>query len=146
MGDRATRPLNSQAVSAADDELYGNHEGDPRPNALFDAEGNRKPLDANDPSQADLRSEWMDSYKAHGGQTEPIPSSSGTPGQAVVGCDERPVVNPVIVAVPEQLDESPDNIDELAQAEPAQDGEQVASSDEGSEASPDGGGEGGEVA
>jgi hypothetical protein len=146
MGDRATRPLNSQAVSAADDELYGNHEGDPRPNALFDAEGNRKPLDAADPDQAGLRSEWMDSYKAHGGQTEPIPSGSGTPGQAVVGCDERPVVNPVIVAVPERLDESPDTIDELAKAEPGQGGGQAAPSDEQPVAPPDGDGQNGGVA
>lgn len=67
---RATMPLDSGAVAAADDEIYAAHENDKRPNALFDENGNRLPLDADDPSQAGLRSEWMDNYVANGGQVE----------------------------------------------------------------------------
>ena len=70
---RATRPLNEAAAQAADEEIYARHQDDPRPNALFDADGNRLPLDANDPAQADLRSEWMDAYVAHGGEVEGQP-------------------------------------------------------------------------
>ncbi|MFW6161638.1 MAG: carboxypeptidase regulatory-like domain-containing protein, partial [Planctomycetota bacterium] len=70
MSRRATRPLDPEATSAADEDIYARHEGDPRPNALYDAEGNRTPLDPYDPAQADLRSEWMDLYEAHGGEVE----------------------------------------------------------------------------
>src|SRR4051812_4441552 len=62
--DRLKRPLDADAVAAADDQLYALHEGDPRPNALFDAQGNRKPVDPADPSQAGLRQQWRDLYSA----------------------------------------------------------------------------------
>ncbi len=58
------RPLDSDAVSAADDQLYAAYENDPRPNPLFDADGNRLNLSATDPKQADLRDEWCDLYQA----------------------------------------------------------------------------------
>ncbi len=67
---RATQPLNPAAVSAADSEIYSKHADDPRPNALYDASGNRRALNPCDPGQAALRSEWMDLYVAHGGQVE----------------------------------------------------------------------------
>jgi hypothetical protein len=70
MSRRASRPLNQQAVQAADDEIYRRHENDPRPNPLYDANGNRTPLSATDPSQAALRTEWMDLYVANGGRVE----------------------------------------------------------------------------
>jgi len=97
MGDRATRPLNQSACSAADDDLYSQHAEDPRPNALYDEDGQRKPLDPNDPGQADLRQEWMDSYKEQGGETEQSGGSGGATDQAVAGCDQRPEVGPLIV-------------------------------------------------
>lgn len=59
---RLDRPLNSDAVAAADRRLYALHENDPRPNALFDAQGNRKSIDPADPAQAGLRQEWKDLY------------------------------------------------------------------------------------
>lgn len=79
MSRRASQPLNSSAVQAADEELYTAHENDPRPNALFDENGNRKPLSATDPSQADLRSEWMDAYAANGGEIEGQEPDPGQP-------------------------------------------------------------------
>lgn len=60
---RLSRPLNSDAVKAADDEFYAKH-----PELVKD--GKRIPLSATDPSQADLRKEWVDLYKKHGGQEE----------------------------------------------------------------------------
>lgn len=51
-------------MSAADDQIYAAHEDDPRPNALFDAGGNRLKLSATDPKQAGLRQEWCDLYQA----------------------------------------------------------------------------------
>lgn len=106
MDDRASRPLNQSAVSAADDELYSNHAHDPRPNALYDEDGNRKPLDANDPDQADLRAEWMDTYKSRGGQTEQGTGGSGTVDQAVMPCEQQAQVDPLIIATPIVLDYS----------------------------------------
>jgi hypothetical protein len=58
------RPLDSNAVAAADDQIYAAHENDPRPNALFDADGKRLKLSATAPKQADLREEWCDLYQA----------------------------------------------------------------------------------
>ena len=58
------RPLDADAVHQADEQIYTNHANDPRPNALYDAQGNRLKLDATDPSQEDLRQEWRDLYKA----------------------------------------------------------------------------------
>jgi hypothetical protein len=86
MDRRAKRPLDPAAASAADDEIYSNHAGDPRPNALYDAAGNRKPLSATDPAQADLRREWMDSYIANGGKVESPASNLAPPSGPSVPC------------------------------------------------------------
>ena len=64
MSRTAVRPLDPEAVSAADDQFYANHP------ELVDANGERIPLSATDPSQAGLRSEWMDLYEANGGEME----------------------------------------------------------------------------
>ncbi|MDD5298325.1 MAG: hypothetical protein PHU46_15590 [Rhodocyclaceae bacterium] len=61
---KIARPLDRDAVAAADQELYARHKNDPRPNALYDAEGRRLPLSPNDPSQAAARQEWCDLYLA----------------------------------------------------------------------------------
>src|SRR5215472_2926717 len=107
MSERAQRPLNQDAVAAADDDLYQKHADDPRPNALYDADGNRKPLDANDPDQADLRQEWMDAYKANGGQVESSDDSGGTPDQPVEPCEQQQAqVDPLIIGEPVDLDDS----------------------------------------
>lgn len=60
---RLSRPLNSDAVKAADDEFYAKH-----PELV--KEGKRIPLSATDPSQAGLRQEWVELYKKHGGKEE----------------------------------------------------------------------------
>jgi hypothetical protein len=104
MDRRAKRPLNRDAASAADDEIYSNHEDDPRPNALYDADGNRKPLSATDPAQADLRREWMDSYVANGGQVESPARNPSPPGAAVSQCplDAQPGPPPKTADPPAQ--------------------------------------------
>jgi hypothetical protein len=106
VSERATRPLNQDAVQAADDDLYSKHEGDPRPNALYDADGNRLPLSASDPNQAGLREEWMDDYKANGGATEPMDTSGGQPDQVVHECDQQAIVNPLIFVEMSVYDDS----------------------------------------
>ena len=58
------RPLDHEAVQSADEQIYAAHEEDPRPNALFDADGNRKQLSSTDPSQEALRQEWREYYSA----------------------------------------------------------------------------------
>ncbi|MCP5158334.1 MAG: hypothetical protein H6975_02780 [Gammaproteobacteria bacterium] len=60
---RLSRPLDSNALKAADDEFYANH-----PELIKD--GKRIPLSNTDPSQADLRKEWVELYKKHGGKEE----------------------------------------------------------------------------
>jgi hypothetical protein len=135
MSERATRPLNQDAVKAADDELYAKHEDDPRPNALYDSDGNRRPLDANDPGQAGLREEWMDAYKANGGTTEPVDTSGGQPDQAVLPCGQQAIVNPLILGTPNESDGDGDKPEAAEQEDTADDdsGADTDSSDEESE-------------
>jgi len=152
MSERATRPLNQDACKAADDDLYSKHADDPRPNALYDENGNRKPLDPNDPSQAGLRQEWMDSYKANGGATEPTDVSGSQPGQAVLPCGQMQQVDPVIDSAPVDVDESdaeppepeeeaePDEEEALSDEQVITDDEEESAADEGS---PDDDGSGG---
>jgi len=121
MSERATRPLNKEATKAADDDLYSKHESDPRPNALYDEDGNRKPLSANDPDQADLRKEWMDSYKANGGKTEPTDNSGAPAGQPVRECDEKQRVDPLITGDAIEIDTSDVPEPETVSEEPEED-------------------------
>lgn len=117
MPDRAQRPLNNDAAKAADDDLYQSHADDPRPNALYDSNGNRKPLDANDPDQAELREEWMDVYEANGGATEETDESGGSPDQVVLPCGQRAQVDPLISGDPVELDESDDGFEDDPESE-----------------------------
>lgn len=121
MSERATRPLNNDAVKAADDDLYAKHADDPRPNALYDENGNRKPLSATDPDQAGLRKEWMDSYKANGGATESTDLSGAPAGQTVLLCGQKQRVDPLIVGDSVEVDDSdvPDLEAEEEPEEPA---------------------------
>jgi len=66
----ARRPLDRDAVRAADDDFYANH-----PELVQN--GRRIPLSASDPAQADLRREWMDLYIAHGGEVEGEETGTG---------------------------------------------------------------------
>lgn len=85
---RPVHPLKRQAVKEADDALYKAHEGDrPRPNALFDASGNRLPLSDTDPTQECLRQEWIKLYGEKGGKLkQPRPKSTKSPRKAVGQC------------------------------------------------------------
>lgn len=60
---RLSRPLNSDAIKAADDEFYAKH-------PEFVKDGKRIPLSDIDPRQAALRKEWVELYKKHGGKEE----------------------------------------------------------------------------
>ncbi|HEX5747844.1 MAG TPA: hypothetical protein VFZ09_16490 [Archangium sp.] len=51
-------------MARADEQLYAAHRDDPQPNPLFDAQGNRRKLDPNDPTQADVQREWRSRYTA----------------------------------------------------------------------------------
>ncbi|WP_418315618.1 hypothetical protein [Piscinibacter sakaiensis] len=73
---RPSRPLNPQAVSAADDAFYANH-----PELVQD--GRRVPLSASDPSQAALREEWNALYAQHNGQLDPDPPPAKRPDDPV---------------------------------------------------------------
>jgi hypothetical protein len=63
---RATQPLNPQASTAANRELLEKHPD------LAGPDGKVRPLDPKDPRASKLRTEWMDSYAAHGGQVETV--------------------------------------------------------------------------
>jgi hypothetical protein len=76
---KAALPLDKAAVRKSDDHFYANH-----PELVQD--GERIPLDATDPKQARLRSEWMDLYEANHGRAETTPSRKKKPADAVEPC------------------------------------------------------------
>ncbi len=94
---RLKRPLDRQAVKEADDKIYDKHRTDPRPNALFDAKGNRRPLNPNDPAQANLRREWVASYNESLASTEAANKhpAQATPPTTPAASTERPVSSAV---------------------------------------------------
>ena len=86
---RIANPLDPEAVQTADDQLYAAHANDPRPNALYDASGNRKPLSSTDPGQESLREGWRQDYIAarekNSQQGETTDDSSDAQQQAPAG-------------------------------------------------------------
>lgn len=91
---RGKKPLNSKAVAAADEEIYSRHENDDRPNPLFDEQGDRRKLSATDPSQVQLRQEWIKLYGKNGGSIQDCSPDSNPPGQLVQPCrDPQATVN-----------------------------------------------------
>lgn len=81
MARRARLPLNNGAVQAADDQFYANH-----PELVQN--GERIPLDPDDPAQAHLRREWMDLYAASGGAIEGEEPVRREPADPVQPCPE----------------------------------------------------------
>src|SRR5689334_18676005 len=94
--ERLQRPLDLDSVARADELLYAAHKDDPRPNPLFNAQGNRAPLDPNNPAQADVQQEWCNHYTTEvsksKGTTEAKPtalqppSPERAPNNAVISC------------------------------------------------------------
>jgi hypothetical protein len=78
---RLQRPLDPNAVEAADEKLYEAHGSDPRPNALYDADGKQIPLDGSNPA---LKQEWEAQYNKALASSDPAPErqSVGGPGTA----------------------------------------------------------------
>jgi hypothetical protein len=99
---RLQRPLDPEAVEAADENLYAAHGSDPRPNALYDADGNQIPLDGSDPA---LNQEWEAQYNKALKNKAPGPSDSasdnsapenvvGPPGTALAPVKPPPTFGP----------------------------------------------------
>jgi len=117
---RLQLPLNPDAVAEADEQIYGLHAKDPRPNPLFDADGNRLQLDATDQAQAGLREEWRDLYRgAHflitsstapderGAQPPPLPPGNRPVGDPVQSCPLKHWIEVQLAKLPDQA-ERPD--------------------------------------
>ena len=78
-------------MKKADDKLYERHAGDRRPNALYDANGNRRPLDPDAPEQAELLHEWIALYnESMEADVAAVPSRPDSGSS-----HERPVADPV---------------------------------------------------
>jgi hypothetical protein len=104
------KPLDQEAVAAADAELYGRHGNDPRPNALYDASGNRRPLSPSDPAQAGARAEWRSLYQAHlekkngpkKAPPEPAPATDRAPDNPVQPCPDSHWIEVTLKPRPDQ--------------------------------------------
>lgn len=95
MGTAIRRPLDAAACAEADAQIYAAHEHDPRPNALYTTDGRRKPLDATDPAQEELREEWRQAYaQAGGGVEDPDAPPDIPPDEPVQPCPLRPAPRP----------------------------------------------------
>lgn len=75
------RPIDAEASASADEALYEAHKNDRRPNALYDAAGNRKKLSATDPKQEALRQEWRDYYNGALDDREAPPPEDAPPAR-----------------------------------------------------------------
>lgn len=79
---RLQRPLNAAAIEKADDDFYSAHP------EFIGTDGKRIPLSATEPNQSGLRTEWRESYVAHGGPIElNVPPSD--PNSAVQQCKQK---------------------------------------------------------
>jgi hypothetical protein len=87
---RAKRPLDPDAVQAANEELWAAH-----------PELNRRQLTMR-PEDGDLRKEWMDAYVAAGGEVEE-PKPPKAPGDPVVPCPTSQDPNITTVSGPKDL-------------------------------------------
>ncbi|HLJ85995.1 MAG TPA: carboxypeptidase-like regulatory domain-containing protein [Candidatus Angelobacter sp.] len=76
---RAELPLDSAAYEQADDQFYADH-----PELIED--GQRISLDPDDPSQAELRSEWMDVYYAKTNRPAPVRPFDKRPCDTSTSC------------------------------------------------------------
>jgi hypothetical protein len=88
------RPLDPDAVRQADDQIYQNHVNDPRPNALFDADGNHLQIDNLDPKQAALRDEWCDLYRAALKKKKNAADSGAKPKDSAADSSGSPTADP----------------------------------------------------
>ena len=100
---RINRPLNPAAVRAADDTIYLRHASDPRPNALYDEQGGRRPLDATDPGQRALRQEWCDAYHASAAApaADPQPAAEQVVADPVQCCPNDHHITLSLLAAPD---------------------------------------------
>jgi hypothetical protein len=93
---RATKPLNKSAIKKANEKVYKQHEGDKRPNPLYDEHGNRKKLDLCEPTHGPLRKEWMDAYVDAGGNVKWEEGNICPTCEPVAECELEPTVDLVV--------------------------------------------------
>lgn len=96
---RVARPLNMAAVSAADEAMYAKYENEPRPNALYNADGTRRKLSGTDPSQEALRQEWITLYLAKKGELEAPPPPPKPCDDPTMPCPCKPISSISIVSL-----------------------------------------------
>ena len=77
---RATRPLNEDAVRAANAAVGGKKLG-------------------TGPEDGDLREKWMEAYVAAGGKAVPVVPKGRSPGGAVCACPDKPILTVTLVSV-----------------------------------------------
>ncbi|WNG56718.1 hypothetical protein F0U59_19625 [Archangium gephyra] len=82
-------------MAKADEQLYAAHRDDPRPNPLFDAQGNRRKLDPTDPAQADVQREWLSHYTAETAKKKDS-GAAAKPKTTSSDCSNRAVDDPVL--------------------------------------------------
>ena len=83
---RAILPIDGQAASGASQALYRRYETWPRPNRLFDREGNRRVPAADEPANRGLQQEWLRLYESNGGRVEQHPVQDQAVGEIAAPC------------------------------------------------------------
>jgi hypothetical protein len=93
---RIPRPLDPVAVASADEQLYALHEGEKRPNPLFDSGGARRKLTASDSVQANLRAKWCELYLGALKARNDAPKAPAGPSAATIPSSPEAVGNPLV--------------------------------------------------
>ncbi len=104
MSRRAMRPLDREAVRAANDAFYARH-----PERVGE-DARRIPLDATSRRDREARSEWMDLYEELGGAVEEVGGSPRALAETVEPCCEDREATPTVdaeAAPDESADSSP---------------------------------------
>jgi hypothetical protein len=79
-------PSIARTVARQMEQVYGDQ---PRPNFLFDADGQRRPLSADEPCSQAIFEQWVSLYAENGGEVEPVPRTETAADESAESCPYR---------------------------------------------------------
>jgi hypothetical protein len=86
MSLRVVQPLDPSAAQQADRLVYLVYQHYPRPNPLYDAAGQRQPIDPESDAHDRVRQLWLNAYRLNGGHMEPVPPIRTRPEEDCEHC------------------------------------------------------------
>ena len=88
MSLRPCMPLDPEIADLAGSDMEAMYREAPRPNFLFDADGNERPFSIEEPCSQAIFEQFVSLYAENGGEVEPIPASDTQAGESAAECPE----------------------------------------------------------